>query len=102
MDDYQQELKRIEREVGSLSSTSSVKQSSSGSLSESSLYIKYAGVIIGLFIFLFLIRPGFILGIKENGDGKLRLVVNKFKFIMWWIILSILCCSILYLYNKRS
>lgn len=80
---YQQELQKLEREISDIENpTPNISVSVSG-FKKNFIYLY---IIIGVFVSLILLKPKIVLEV----DKQKNIIVNKKKFIIWFIILSII------------
>ena len=88
---YEREIKRIESELSNLDTVkpSSIQSiSSSGSGSKIIKYFPYVSISIITFIFLLIVKPKVILRIVIPQDEPPRMIVDKGKLVIWWLIIS--------------
>lgn len=90
---YEREVKRLESELNNLGTTKTSEIQSISSPSGGSKIIKYFPyVFISTlsFVFLIIIKPKIILRIIIPQDEPPKMIIDKGKLIIWWLIVSVL------------
>ena len=98
---YQKEIAKLERELADINVD---KTSNSSPKQKVSLgkYKNYFLVFLGTFLTLYIIKPKFLLTVTKIND-KCVILINKKKFFLVWVVLSLLILFFLYIKsNKKS
>lgn len=99
---YEREVKRLESELSNFDTVkTSTVQSISSPNSESKIikYFPYAFISVLSFIFLIIVKPKVVLRITIPRDEPPKMIIDKGKLIIWWLIISVVA-SIGYLVWK--
>lgn len=88
---YEREVKRLESELsnlgaGKISEIQSISSPEKGS--KIIKYFPYVFISILSFIFLLIVKPKVILRIIIPQDEPPRMIVDKGKLVIWWLIIS--------------
>jgi len=110
LDKYKDELNKINSSLSALESsdtTNSFLDNSTTTTKSESKFKKYINyIIIGVltFLLLYLIKPIYILEVQklkpESTDDQYKMVINKKRFLLIWIISTVIISLALYFYKK--
>lgn len=103
---YKREVERLERETSALTSvddSAEVAEAPTGKFATVMKYKSYIFILLGVLVLLYLIKPKYILKISTDNDDKTPvMVVDVKKFLICWIVLSLLISAIYFITKKMK
>jgi hypothetical protein len=99
--EYQKEIDKLSNDLQIIKKDDNPTVADSKSVSKFSAYKPYIYITVLLFIFLFIIKPKFILKIKTTSEtDKSIIVIDNTKFFKWWVISTTVSSLMYYVYFK--
>jgi hypothetical protein len=97
---YQKEIAKLERELADINVDKSNNFTPKQKVSLGK-YKNYFLVFLGTFLALYIIKPKFVLSVTKIND-KCIILVNKKKFFLVWIAISLLVLFFLHIRSNKK